>query len=81
MKEQDENDRQTPQESIEGGQNAGFDGKRALDDRHDSNVDPLKPQFERSNLQADEEKRQGTPGGAMDPGRRDDRQNNGNSNK
>lgn len=80
MKEQDENDRQTPQESIEG-QNSGFDGKRALDNRHNTNVDPLKPHFERSNLQADEEKRQGTPGGAMDPGRRDDRQNNGNANK
>lgn len=53
-----------------------FDGN----DSQDSNVDPLKPQFERNNLQADQEKRDGSGGGSMDSGRREDRQNNGNSN-
>lgn len=32
------------------------------------------PQNERSNLQADDEKRQGMPGGQMDPGKRENRQ-------
>jgi hypothetical protein len=60
---------------------AEFDSKRAIDDPHHSNVDPQKPQFERSNLQPDQEKRAGSGGAAMDPGKREDRQNNGNDNK
>jgi hypothetical protein len=50
-------------------------------DTQQSNVDPQKPQFERSNLQPNQEKRAGSGGAAMDPGRREDRQNNGNDNK
>jgi len=58
-----------------------LDSKREISDPHHSNVDPLKPQFERSNLQAQQEKRAGSGGAAMDPGKREDRQNNGNDNK
>ena len=57
--------------------NANNEQAKKFDDDQ-SNVDPLKPQFERSNLQANQEKKAGSGGAAMDPGRTEERQNNDN---
>jgi len=74
-------DHQEDDNLINKNMNPDWDSKREISDPHHSNVDPNKPQFERNNLQADQEKRAGSGGGGMDPGKRADRQNNGNDNK
>lgn len=83
MKDDTDKKMENPQDDnlINKNANPEWDSKREISELHGSKVDPLKPQFERNNLQANQEKRAGSGGAAMDPGRREDRQNNGNDNK
>jgi len=59
----DNKDNKISQQASLINQNEG-DGntKRHYNDKHESNVHPLKPNFERSNLNADQEKRAGSGG-------------------
>lgn len=62
----------SPDESlINKNSKANPDQARQWDDNdpQKSNVDPLKKQFERNNLQADREKMAGSGGGGLDPDR------------
>lgn len=57
------------------GRNDGRDGWNEIDHQSRS-MEQNHQHNQRRNLQADDEKRQGMPGGQMDPGKRDSRQNN-----
>ena len=71
MDRNNENDKrfENPEEDnlINKNANPEWDSKREISDPHHSNVDPNKPQFERSNLQADQEKKAGSGGSGRNP--------------
>jgi len=76
MKEENHNNNERSkvnpdEENLINKNTSDLDSKREISDPHHSNVDPLKPQFERDNLQADREKRAGSGGSGRNPGNDD----------